>query len=238
MILALALTAGVGVIAARAIAPTYETEASVVLIPPVSPDDPKANRFLGLSGLAQAVDVLARSLDDDGIHDAVKQAAPGGTFDVEKDAMTSAPVLVVSVKASNPAEAGTIVAAVLKQVPASLSSLQSTLKIQSDDKITSLPLARDREPTVKQKARLRAIAAITLLCLAGSTVLIGVLDSVLLVRSRRKEIERRLRASHHGEGPPADDEPEEGAWLESELATISGGVARRPRREDSSPDDR
>lgn len=228
VVVALVLTSGACVLASRAIPPTFQTEASVVLIPPKSADDPTANRFLALSGLRQAVDVLARSLNSDKTHELVHAVAPEGKYEVTEEGATSAPVLTITAKASTPADANRVVDEVLRQVPVNLTKLQASLSIPRGAEITSMPLARDGEPQASQKSRLRAVAALTILCLGGSALVIGALDGMLLVRSSRRASTPAESDSPGEAGRDIDDDEVDGAWLESELATISRGVLDVP----------
>lgn len=225
LVIAIAITTGACLYASKSIPPTYQTEASVVLIPPASEEYPNANRFLDLSTLAQAVDVLSRALNADATHELVHQTAPAGTFEVVEDGATSAPVLIITVQAPSAVEADDLVDAVLQQVPASLYTLQSALSIPQGAEITSMPLARDSQPTLSQKSRLRAIAAITILCMGASTLAIGALDGLLLARAGRRELKSRPANVPSGTGPDVDDGELARGWLDSELATISSAVA-------------
>lgn len=234
LVVAIAITVGACLYASKSIPPTYQTEASVVLIPPASEEFPNANRFLDLSTLAQAVDVLSRALNADETHELVHKTAPAGTFEVVEDGATSAPVLIIIVQAPSAVEADNLVDAVLQQVPASLSGLQSALSIPRGAEITSMPLARDSKPKLSQKSRMRAIAALTILCLGGSALLIGALDGLLLARSARREVRNRHMGGPADPGPGLDHAGLDGVWLDSELATISSdvvpGVDARKRR--------
>lgn len=224
LIVAIAITVGACLYASKSIPPTYQTEASVVLIPPASEEFPNANRFLDLSTLAQAVDVLSRALNADETHELVHETAPAGTFEVVEDGATSAPVLIIIVQAPSAVEADDLVDAVLQQVPVSLSGLQSALSIPRGAEITSMPLARDSNPKLSQKSRMRAIAALTILCLGGSALLIGALDGLLLARSARREVKNRHIGGAADTGPGLDHAGLDGVWLDSELATISSDV--------------
>lgn len=219
VVLAVMMTAGMCFLASRSIAPTYKSEASMVLVPPKSVVEPTANRFLGLSSLTQAVDVLTRLLNADETQELVHKKEPAGTYEATVDDATSAPVLVITAEAPTAGEAGALVDAVLNQAPSSLAALQSELSIAPKAAITSIPLTRD-EPKASQKSRMRAIAALGVMGLAGGAVLIGALDGVLLVRASKKELRRRQNS---GASPAADHEDDDN-WLENELATISSAV--------------
>lgn len=227
--IAIAITVGACLYASKSIPPTFQTEASVVLIPPASEEYPNANRFLELSGLSQAVDVLSRALNADETHELVHQTAPAGKFEVVKDGATSAPVLIITVQAASAAETVALVDAVLQQVPVSLSALQSALSIDPGAEISSMPLARDGEPQLSQKSRLRAIAALTILCLGASALAIGALDGLLLARAARRELKVRPADGPSDTGPDVDDGELDRVWLDSELATISSGAVPADR---------
>ena len=223
VVVAMMMTGGVCFLAFQAVDPTYRAEASIVLVPPKDVAEPAANRFLELGSLTPAVDVLTRALNADATREAVHDTAPEGTYEATVDDATSAPVLVVTAEAPSAAQAQKLADAVVTQAPASLSSLQSSLSIARAAEITSISLPRD-EPQVSQKSRLRAVAALGVLCLAGSAVLIGALDGILLVRAARKELRRQSTETAHGGAQLTGDDDEHDAWLENELATITSGV--------------
>lgn len=235
VVAAVAMTGGVCFAAARMIPVTHETRASIVLVPPKDVKDPTANRFLSLSNLTQAADVLVRALDADTTREIVHTTAPDGTYEVAVDDGTSAPVVVITAKAATADEAETLVDTVLQQAPESLTALQSALSIAPGAEITSIPLTRDVDPQVIQKTRMRAVVALGVLCLAGAAVLIAALDGMLLMRAARKDQERR----RDGPPPAADDEQEDDVWLENELVTISSAAlekqpaSKRTRRRES-----
>ena len=227
VVVAVLMTAGACFLASQAVGPTYRAEASIVLVPPKSVTEPTANRFLELGSLTPAVDVLTRALNADATRDVVHEAAPEGTYEATVDDATSAPVLVVTAEAPSAAQAEALAEAVLTQAPASLSALQSRLSIARGAEITSIPLPGD-EPQVSQKSRIRVVAALGILCLAGSAMMIGALDGLLLVRAARKELQRARGAATLDDPPPTTDDDEDEAWLKNELATISSGVDAAP----------
>lgn len=186
ILVALAAVALMCTFAAQKISPIYEMKASVVLIPPKSTDDPGANRYLALSGLNQAVDVLTRSLNADRTHEAVKKEVATGKFEVVTDIGTSAPILVVMTTAPNKKAAEQVLDAVLAQVPVNLTRLQTALDIDIGSQITTVPLARDDVPKVNNKKRMRAVAALAVFLLAGSAGLIGAVDGLLIGRRNRR----------------------------------------------------
>ncbi|MRK00830.1 hypothetical protein GEV27_04780 [Aeromicrobium sp. S22] len=180
------------------VSPTYESRADVVLVPPKSVEDPTANRYLSLSGLRQAVDVLTRSLDAEKTHDAVRRAAPSGTFETQADATTSAPILIVTATAATPAAAQKAIDAVLEQVPVTLRELQESVSIARSAWITPQVVSTDEEPRVVNKKQIRVVTAAAAFLLLLSAFVVGAVDNRLLVRSRAQQSDK-----HDPPRPPA-----------------------------------
>ncbi len=101
MAVALVVTIVAVLFTVRSVAPAYEMQASIVLVPPKSTDDPQANRFLTLGGLEQAAAVFTRAMASDQTHKAATRVAPDGEFTVEPDYTTSAPIVVSTATASD-----------------------------------------------------------------------------------------------------------------------------------------
>lgn len=180
-------TAGLTYAVSAQVTPTYESRADVVLVPPKSVEDPTMNRYLSLSGLREAVDVLTRSLDAEKTQDAVRRAAQGGTFKTEADATTSAPILIVTASAATPEAAQKVIDAVLDEVPVTLRELQESVGIASSAWITPQVVAVDEEPRTVNKKQIRIVAAAAALLLFLSALLVGAVDNRLLVRSRVRQ---------------------------------------------------
>jgi len=190
----LAVTAGLCALAATVVPPTYEAQASVVLLPPTGTVGQGGNPYLQLQGLSQAVDVLTRAMTAQTTIDAVAQAAPTGKFDVTPDWATSGPILIVHATAPTPDAALATMEAALQQVPNNLRRLQTALNISTPSQITSLTLTQNREATAVQKDRVRALVAAAGLGLVGSGFVISLLDGLLL----RRSTQRGLRAASPG----------------------------------------
>ena len=171
----------------RSVAPTYEMKASIVLVPPRSTDDPQANRFLTLGGLEQAAAVFTRAMTSDQTHKAAARVAPDGEFTVEPDYTTSAPIVVFSATATDEQEAKRLLDVLLGQVPLTLNRLQAGLDIQKTSRIVAAQLTQDSQPTIHNKAPLRAGVAVGAGLLAFTIFGIGALDGLLERRRRREE---------------------------------------------------
>lgn len=183
VLILMVVTGGAAVATLQAVPIRYTMSADVVLIPPKSTEDPTANRYLGLGGLEQAVDVLVRSVDSAATRDAVEEIQPEATYEVEADASTSAPVLTVTAQAADVQETRTLMELLLSRVPARLEALQDRLDIRREFRITSLEIARDEEPLVSRKAQLRAVAAVVVGTLAIGLLVIALIDGLLTRRA-------------------------------------------------------
>ena len=182
----LAVTAGLCATAAAVVPPTYEAQASVVLLPPAGSAGEGGNPYLQLQGLSQVVDVLTRAMTSQTTVDAVKTAAPTGKFDVAPDWATSGPILIVHATAPSAEVALATMEAALAQVPSKLHALQAALGISQGSQITSLTLTQTAEAKTVQKTRIRAVIAVAGLGLAVSAFVVSLVDSLLLRRSRRR----------------------------------------------------
>lgn len=183
----LAATAGLALFAASKVPPTYESTADVVLVPPKSTEDPTANRYLSLSGLRQAVDVLTRSLGSDSTEDQIKKAAPGGAFETTADFTTSAPILIITAKAPTARQAQELLNAVVAQVPVSLAELQRSVQIDTKHRITHQVVAEDEKPKAVNKKQVRVVGASIAFALLLSAMVIGAVDNVLQRRARAED---------------------------------------------------
>ena len=219
-LLALFLAVGVGWFTWQAVPASYQMSASVLLLPPKSPDDPGANRYLALSELGQAVSVVIRSMDSDAANAVIDASEDEGEYFATTDPTSSAPVVVIMTEGKSPEVTRNLVDASLAHLPIVLTQLQRRLEIKPSARITSLELARDLEPTVENPARIRIVAAVSVLTLALLAVLIGMIDGALLRRQRKPVSEKPANRRTGGKAP---DPPNE--VRKSELASS----AREPR---------
>lgn len=180
-------TAGLSYYAASAVPATYESRADVVLVPPMSVEDPTFNRYLSLSGLLQAVDVLTRSLGSDGTEDAVERIAPDGKFETVADAATNAPILIVTASAATPAKTQKLLDAVLAQVPLNLAELQESVDIDKKYRITPQLVSSDEKPRAVHKKQIRAVGAIAAIALLMSALVVGAIDNRQIRRAKARE---------------------------------------------------
>lgn len=172
------------IVAMRVVPPLYETNVSVLLVPPRNPDSPQANRFLALGSLTQAKDVLVRAMNSDETKQRLSQNRKGRDYDVAADVTTAAPIIVITVRAETVTETNSLSRTVLKYLPVSLSSLQAKLAIQPSDQIVAVTISPGTKPKIVSKAVIRAVLATLAVSLAGGAALIGFIDGLLLRRRR------------------------------------------------------
>ena len=171
----------------RLVPPTYQAQASMVLMPPESPDSPDGNRYLLLGGLTPARDVVLRALSSQSVAASVTRGEPGTGFTIAQDYATSAPIVMITV--DSPAEASAVVVLdrIVREVPSVLTSLQNELGTSHSARITSLLVAGDGHPHRVGKKQIRAVVAAAGLSLVAGLLLIRALDGVLLRRRQRME---------------------------------------------------
>lgn len=184
VVAALLLTVAGAVGVALVVPTTYEAKAYVVLVPPKVPDDPNANRFLGLGGLDGTVAILERSMRSADTAEGLQRAAEDAEYEVIEDYTTSAPILLVTANAPTEVSSSRMLEALLQSIPTKLRRLQSDVDIRPANQITTSVVSQDREPQANIKPRVRAVAGVAVLMLASLSLLIAMTDGLLLRRSR------------------------------------------------------
>lgn len=184
VLLAVLISIGLVSLLATRLEPAYRATASVVLVPPDSTVGEAGNPYLFLGGLSQSVDVLSRSVNSETTRNKVEDLAPSGHYETVADATTSAPILVVTTEDSSGDGAMNLLAAVLAQVPTSLSELQDQVGVASNARITSQVVTASDEPEVAQKARVRSLAMVGIAALGVGLLITGLVDGLLARRGR------------------------------------------------------
>ncbi|WP_028659478.1 hypothetical protein [Nocardioides insulae] len=186
LLLCLVVSGGLWYVAFGLVKPTYESEASVVLVPPVSTEDPSQNRYLGLGGLKQSADVLSRSIQSADVAEKIQDAVPGAEYLVEADFTTSAPILVVTATADTPGGAAGMLSTVLKRLPGTLRHLQEEVDIAENRQITMVMVSQDSAPDTVETTRLRVLGMLAAGLLALSLLTVAAVDGLLLRRASRR----------------------------------------------------
>lgn len=172
--------------AAQAVKPTYAAEASVVLVPPTSTENPDINRYLGLGGLKQSVDVLVSSMTSDRTTRELQKQVPGADFELVSDIATSAPIVLVTATSKTPGPAEAMMRAVLARLPSTLDQLQVAVSIAPQSRITQMVLSSAQKPKTVEKTRYRLLGVVGIGLLLASGLFVAAVDGLLLRRARRR----------------------------------------------------
>jgi uncharacterized protein involved in exopolysaccharide biosynthesis len=195
VLVGLAVTAGLCVAAFRVIPVSYNSEASVVLLPPKTSTEPNGNPFLYLGGLSQAVDVLTRTINSDATAKPLLKANPGAEFTIAADATTTGPIILITSTAPTSARAQAMTSAVLTAVPIALDGIQSELSVKPQSQISVMTIAVDEKGKLDAKVRTQAVIGIGAVGAVLTILLTGLIDGLLRSRRRRN-------------APAADDAPD------------------------------
>ncbi len=198
-VVAVVLSVAATFLVVRALGPDYQSEGTVVLLPPVSRSTQggstvvEGNPYLSLGNLNQARDLVIRRMTSQVVADKVAKSEPDVSYDLTADAQSTGPVILIRVSASSAAASTSALRSVMAQVPSSLNALQASLK--PADYITSQPLTADVRPKAVHKGQIRAgIVA------GGGTLLAGLL-LIALIDSLRGSPKPRRRPETDLPGP-------------------------------------
>jgi len=213
VIVALLLTGLACGYVARAIGPTYQMSASVLLIPPKDPTGLVTNRYLSLGSTGSALQVLARSMSSDPTHKEVLTGYEDADYTAGPDGASSAPMLLLNASAHSPTDARAVLAHALARAPKNLAALQQALGIANAAQIDSQLISEDAEPTFALKPQLRPTVTVGVLLLGLFAALIAGIDTLLSARSRTRHdrpSRRFRRATGTGTGDDRAADLEDG----------------------------
>ncbi len=193
------LACGVGYGAWATLPTQYESQTTVVLLPPSNKEVTGENRLLGLGTIGQAVDVMIRSMSARDVRLEIEGAAPGATYTVTPDFTSNAPLMVLTVSGERDA-VGTLMTRLQDEVPRRLAEIQKAVATPEQWQIVSLPVARDPEPVAQTKAKMRTTVMVVGAALVLGLLVIAGLDSLLRARAGRGR-------TPDDEQVPQDDDP-------------------------------
>lgn len=185
------------------IEPTYEADASIVLIPPKVAVTLGDNPFLYLGGLDQALGVLQVKMASPEIVEPLEKMYQGAEINVGKDATTTGPIAAVTVKADSAEDTIALLDATVAMVPKTLNALQKEQEVPADSEISAMELAKDQTPTPNSKRQIQMTALVALAGISGSLLLTGLLDRILASRKIRKEA-RSVSKADEADTPDGD----------------------------------
>lgn len=193
--------------AAKTLTPQHESQANVVLIPPESTVDKGGNPYLYLGNLGQAVDVLIRAVNSDQVRAAVSDRAPDGGYEITSDWTTSAPMMILTVKAHTSDEVTRLQSAVLDQIPVALTHLQDDLAVPANSRIETKVVSSDAVPRVDKKSMVQTLAILGAGSLFAMLLVIAAYDNLRLRLARRKAAAHPVARPEPAEGPGDADAP-------------------------------
>jgi len=181
--------------------PTYQRNASLLLMPAASSVPEGENPYLYLGGLGPASDVLVNTMASQTVRESLLDGHPSADVAVRRLATSSGPLLSVTATGSTDSEVAEVFDRALTGVQSNLGSLQTQADVPAVQRITLIPLSTDEASTVIQKSRLEAVAATAAAGFALTLLVAGFVDGLLLSRARR----RRLNARDDSSADASDD---------------------------------
>jgi hypothetical protein len=211
-LIGLLVTVGLVVVVTGLVPATYSATTQLVLLPPHSqegsagagsdsgrPDNP----YLGLAELASMTDVVSRAMMDETSAKTLVKVGVTGTYGVQRDTMSAAPILLVTVEDTVPSRASEGLQAVAKEVLRTLSRLQADSSIAQESRITVTEVARPSSPVKSGKGQIRALG-VTLVGGLIMTVLATSFVDALILRRRRADAAVGAGAVASAGGPDVD----------------------------------
>lgn len=212
LLIGLVLAAGAIALAVPQLPRSYTAQSDAVLVPPkktggAGTSTVVVNPYLGLGGLDATVDVLERSMLSQKTTDRLAERVPGAAYVVAKDPTTSAPIIHVTATGTSPRATAQMLDAVLRQLPANLSSLQEELGIKPAFQITLIDISGDERPALDQKPRVRALAVLVLLLIGALAGVVALVDGLAARRGSSRVAGGGPSGTTPAAAPPAKRRP-------------------------------
>lgn len=186
VLVGIALTTGLVYGAHVAVPPTYVATGSVLLLPPGASVPDGSNALLQLGGLEQPASLVVAYLAGDEARRQLAVKYPHATYDVVLDPLSRGPLIQFTVEDPAPDQVMGALNAVLAALPDALTRLQDEVDAPAVARISSMPLAVDKEPTTKMSSAVRAIIAAAGVGLVLTLVGAVTVDSLAIRRRARR----------------------------------------------------
>lgn len=208
VLVAVLLSVGVAVGAWSKLPVEYESQSTVVLLPPTNKEIIGENRLLGLGTIGQAVDVMIRSMTARDARLELEGESPRATYSVTPDFTSNAPLMVLTVTGEQDAVAD-LMTRLQEAVPQRLQEIQNAVETPQQWQIASLPVAEDPEPVPQTKAKMRTTVMLAACAGLVGMLLIAGIDALLRTRTKRRAGRDEPPAAagpseHHEDGSPDD----------------------------------
>lgn len=191
VLIGLLLAAGTGAATYATVPPVYSASAEVLLLPPDPAVPEGQNLYLALSGLTPAGDVLARALSDPKTAAELADAGARGTYSVELDGDSPAPIVLVQSEGGTVEEAVTTLGLVMDRLPLTLREIQAAASVPSNAYITPSEVTRTSNPDKSTKPQIRALVVFVGAALVLALLGTAALDALLRRpgRARRRHVQ-------------------------------------------------
>lgn len=139
---------------------TYQRTATLLLVPGAGTVPEEGNPYFYLGGLTQAADVLVRAVGSENTRRDIKDQYPGVAVQVTRDPTTAGPVIVLVAEAENDADAGSVLALLVKRAGDDLRDLQAVDRILPSDRIQVRAVSIDDHSTLRDRTRMVVAAGV------------------------------------------------------------------------------
>lgn len=164
---------------------SYGATSQLVLLPPLNQQNSSyngvVNPYMGLDGLESMASVVASAMMDNQTANTLK-AAGVSSYSVQYNALTAGPVLVAQVSAPSPRQANAAIAALDRQVPATVAQLQNDDSIAHNSFITARVISSPTVPARSAKSELRVAVLVLVVGLVLTLLACSVINAWRLRR--------------------------------------------------------
>ena len=192
--------------------PSYDSQGSMVLMPPSAAVGEAGNPYLQLGGMSEAMDVLVRQTSAAAIREPILERYPSSTYVVEPDRTTTGSIIVVNATAETPEESLQLLDDAMATLPATLTRMQDELDVIPEQRIDTRAVVVDTEAALNVKQTIQIVALAGLAGLAGTLMLTALLDGFLTRRRQRREdaaaFRRQSSGARHMEPVAGSEQPD------------------------------
>lgn len=192
VLVCLALTAGGAYFVYQTVPVTYESSASVVLLPPSSLVTDEGNPYLYMGGLDQAVSVLVVKLNSADVAEELVHGDDG--YEIAPDTSSPGPIIGIRTESATPERSARLRDEILDRLPDELEAMQDELSVLETARIHAMTVVSSSEPEVLAKEQMRSLLAVIAVGLGGTVLFTALLDRWMLARKdkpRKKDKEEK-----------------------------------------------
>lgn len=187
VLVCLVLTAGGVYAISRTVQATYQSSATVTLLPPDSVVTEEGNPYLFMGGLDQALSVLAVKLNSTDVAEMLIEGDE--TYSVEKDAIGPGPLINITAEARSGPASAELRDRILDRLPQDLRQMQDQLGVTAESQIGAMTVVQSAEPTKMVKEQVRAMLAVAALGIGMTVGIVGLFDRWMLTRAAKRTAE-------------------------------------------------